>query len=125
MEPISVPERNHGIPVDVTDHRAVLAARLRNGRRAIGLTQQDVADALEMPRTAVSDLEAGKRKLYGLELRRIARLYRRPVGWFLGDEDPSTSLDEATQILEGLSQTDRQAVLEFARFLAHQPVKSS
>lgn len=97
----------------------VIASRLREARETLGLTQGDVATAIGIQRTSVVDLEAGKRNVTGLELRRLSRLYRRSVAWLLGEPEqpPDTELDALTA---GLHGTDREAVLRFAQFLAAQ-----
>ncbi|MDE0170858.1 MAG: helix-turn-helix transcriptional regulator [bacterium] len=96
-----------------------LGERLREARKYIGLLQEDVAGVLGIPRASVSALETGKRRVSSLELRRLARLYRRPVGWLLGEEieetDFSAPLFRATA---GLSDSDKEQVLRFAEFLA-------
>jgi hypothetical protein len=64
-------------------------------------------------------MEAGKRRVTGLELRRLARIYRKPVGWLLGEE--SIQLGDAEPLYraaESLSPRDRDQVLRFAEFLA-------
>jgi transcriptional regulator with XRE-family HTH domain len=99
--------------------QAQLGARLREAREYIGLLQEDVATALGIPRTSVHALEAGKRKVTGLELRRLARLYRRPVGWLLGEEE--IELNDAEPLFRAtsaLSEEDKEQVLRFAEFLA-------
>ena len=106
--------------LDVDDNeQAQLGARLKQSREYIGLLQEDVATALGIPRTSVHALEAGKRKVTGIELRRLARLYRRPVGWLLGEEEPDLAdaepLFRATAVL---SDADKEQVLRFAEFLA-------
>ncbi len=100
---------------DYTERR-VVASRLREARTTLGLSQQEVAAAVGMPRPSVSELETGKRGVTGLELRRLARLYRRPVGWLLGDDDPPPDGALAAVVAE-LSPADRAAVLAFAWFL--------
>jgi transcriptional regulator with XRE-family HTH domain len=106
------------LPSDENE-QAALGARLKESREYIGLLQEDVATALGIPRTSVHALEAGKRKVTGLELRRLARLYRRPVGWLLGEED--VDLNDAEPLFRAaaaLSESDREQVLRFAEFLA-------
>jgi transcriptional regulator with XRE-family HTH domain len=108
------------------EHR-VVGARLRDARQAIGLTQSDTATALGISRPSIAAIEKGTRKVTGLELRRMARLYRCSVGWLLGDEDDAlagtdTVLHRATA---ELSDDDKQQVLRFAQFLAAQPPPSS
>jgi transcriptional regulator with XRE-family HTH domain len=100
----------------------LLSSRLREARKALGLTQEDVAGVMRLHRSAVSDIESGNRKVYGPELVRLARLYRRPIAWFLGDQADSLISEEAKAVMGGLSEGDQAAVLAFARFLAHQEV---
>ncbi len=63
-----------------------LGRRLRLARKAWKLSQADVAKALDLPRSAVSEMEAGRRGVSGLELHRLAYLYGRDMADFL-DED--------------------------------------
>ena len=56
-----------------------LGARLREARENRALSQQAVADAIGLPRTAITQLEAGKRAVSTFELSRLAELYRRSI----------------------------------------------
>ena len=47
------------------------------------LTQADVAEALDLSRSAISEMEAGRRRVSGLELHRLAYLYGRDMSDFL------------------------------------------
>lgn len=104
------------------DEHQVMAHRLREARETIGLTQADTASALGIPRSSVVALEAGNRKVTGLELRRLARLYRRNVAWLLGeDSDEPQVADQALyRATAKLSERDKEQVLRFAQFLAAQ-----
>lgn len=105
--------------VDDGEEQVKIGARLKEAREYVGLLQEDVASALGIPRASVSALESGKRRVAGLEVRRLARIYRRPVGWLLGEED--VELTEAAPLFraaEALSERDRNQVLRFAEFLA-------
>ena len=101
------------------DEQMALARRLRFAREYIGLLQEDVAAALGIPRASVSAIESGKRRVSSLELRRLGRLYRRPVAWLLDGQgaalEPDAALLRAT---EALSDHDKEQVLRFAEFLA-------
>lgn len=104
---------------DEHDEHTVIGNRLREAREYVGLLQDDVATALGIPRTSLSALEAGKRKVSGVELRRLARLYRRPVAWLLGEEE--IELGDADPLFRAtaqLSDHDKEQVLRFAEFLA-------
>lgn len=104
---------------DERDEHEVIGSRLRQAREFVGLLQDEAASALGIPRTSLSALEAGKRKVSGVELRRLARLYRRPVGWLLGEEE--VELGDADPLFRAtaqLSEQDKEQVLRFAEFLA-------
>lgn len=59
-----------------------LTENLRAARSRRGLSQQRVAEALHLPRSAVSDIERGARRVDALELKLLAELYGRPVQTF-------------------------------------------
>lgn len=61
----------------------VLGSRLQEARRARGLTQQDVADEMQMSRTTVVAIEKGERRITPQELIKIAGIYGRPISEFL------------------------------------------
>lgn len=107
------------VPESDASEQMALAQRLREAREYIGLLQEDVASALDIPRASVSAIESGKRRVSSLELRRLGRIYRRPVAWLLGEEgaevDMNAPLYRAT---EALSDQDKEQVLRFAEFLA-------
>lgn len=99
-----------------------LGERLRDSREYLGMSQQEVADSLGVRRPAVTQMEAGKRKVSTLELRELARLYRRPYEWLVGEAaHPDIPDDEVTRSLyrttRDLSERDREQLLRFAQFL--------
>ncbi|OLT30696.1 hypothetical protein BJF79_38410 [Actinomadura sp. CNU-125] len=99
----------------------LVGERLRMAREYLNFSQQLVADRTGIPRTAVSDVERGARKVDILELRKLARLYKRPIGYFL-DEDPDAVVtDHAAKMLARtltpLTESDREKVVSFAQFL--------
>ena len=53
-----------------------LGHNLRAAREGRGLSQEDVADLLSLPRTAVTNMESANREVSTLELTRLATLYR-------------------------------------------------
>ena len=71
--------------------RRQLGDRLREARKYLGLKQEEVATYLKIPRTALTDIENGQRRVEAIELARLAKLCRQPVGYFTG-EDAAASL---------------------------------
>lgn len=108
-------------PVPETD-RQMLGDRLRVAREYVGLKQEEVAKHLSIPRSALSNIEAGQRKVDALELARLAKLYQRPVSWFTDDdhivegEFPS-EVAHLARAAASLSSQDRQELARFADFL--------
>jgi transcriptional regulator with XRE-family HTH domain len=103
--------------------RRMLAERLKEAREYVGLKQEDVAKKLRIPRSALSNIEAGSRKVDAIELAKLAKLYQRPAGWFTGEASNSTAdkmLKEVAHLARAaatLSQQDRAELARFADFL--------
>lgn len=60
-----------------------LLMRLREARQARGMTQDQVAKALERHQSYVTKCELGERRLDPIDLARFAKLYRKPFSFFL------------------------------------------
>lgn len=101
--------------------RRSLGERLREAREYLGLKQDEVAAFLKIPRTALTGIESGQRKVEAIELTRLARLYRQSVGYLTGDEEqakglPADVVHLARQVAD-LSQDDRLELAKFADYL--------
>lgn len=66
-------------------HRSAIAERLREARKAAGLSQGQVAKLLQMHRPTVSEIEAGNRRVSAEELVKFAETYDVTVSWLLGE----------------------------------------
>jgi transcriptional regulator with XRE-family HTH domain len=97
-----------------------LGERLRRSREYLGFSQGEVAEHMSLSRPAISNIEAGKRKVSTFELASLAALYRQPYEYFLG-ELPEVPQDETAGALfrtaQELSERDKEQVLRFAEFL--------
>ena len=60
-----------------------LLLRLREARKAAGLSQESVAASLQTKQKFVSKIETGERRIDPLELQELAELYGKPISWFL------------------------------------------
>lgn len=98
--------------------RRRLAERLRKAREEAGLSQEDVAQKLGLPRPAISQIEHGHRRVEAVELARFAKLYERSLAYF-ADEEPvgATRFEALHRTAAELSDKDRAEVLRFAEFL--------
>ena len=100
--------------------RSVLGERLKQAREYLELSQDEVAKKLGLPRTAISLIESGQRRVGAIELQRFAELFQRSVSYFTG-EVISTQLPEDVEHLartaKKLSGRDREELARFAEFL--------
>lgn len=94
----------------------ILPGRIRDAREYLGITLAEASDALGWERSELERIEAGGVTVTGEQVRKLMRLYRRPLGWFTG-ESRFTPDAELLRQVENLSEHDRSAVLEFAEFL--------
>lgn len=109
------------------DKRLLVAARLREAREYLGLSQDEVASALQLSRPAVTNMESGTRKVDALELEQLAQLFGRSVQYFLGNEEvvPDSKIAFAARTLKGLSDKDLEEVARFAEFLRTSSTKKT
>ena len=111
-------EDNHGQQAK----RITLSTRLKEAREYCGFTQEEVAAHLGLPRTAISLMESGARRVEAMELQRLARLYQMNMESLTGpdQESPSPEPESVRLVARAaaeLSVTDRREVLRFAQFL--------
>ncbi len=107
---------------DESDAARRLGERLKKLREYLGMSQQHVADCTGIPRSAVSDIERGQRKVDAVELTKFARLYQHPVSWLLDEDEQATADTHAlalfTRKFSRLTDEDRGQLEDFADFLA-------
>ena len=103
------------------EERRSLGERLREARKYLGLKQGEVAEYLNVPRTALTDIENGNRRVEVIELTRLAKLYRQPIAHFTGEDEASAALSPDVAHLarqaNDLSETDRNELSRFAEYL--------
>lgn len=110
-----------GKPADDGAARRAMGDRLREARKYLGLKQDEVAQYLNIPRTALGEIESGNRRVEAIELSHLARLYRQSVGYFTGDEAGSNGLPpdvaHLARRVADLSSEDRAELGRFADYL--------
>lgn len=65
--------------------REELGRRIRSARDGCGLTQEQLGEAVELPRLAISQIETGNRSVSSIELDRIAYTVGRDIKSFLSE----------------------------------------
>jgi transcriptional regulator with XRE-family HTH domain len=106
---------------DEAADREKLGAGLRSAREYLGLSQEEVAKYLGIPRTALSLVESGQRGIDALEIKKLAQLYKRPVASFTGETVSKETLRKEVAHLaraaESLSDVDLKELSRFAEYL--------
>lgn len=102
------------------DERAALASRLKEMREYLALSQEEVAQMMGIPRSAVSLIESGERRVEALELKRFAQIYQCPLEQLTGaarEEEGNREIAYLARAAAKLSPKDREELMRFARFL--------
>jgi Zn-dependent peptidase ImmA (M78 family)/DNA-binding XRE family transcriptional regulator len=95
-----------------------VGARIAAGRKARGLSQDDLAGRLRLDRTAISKMEAGRRHINSLELARLADALGRSLEWFISTP-PASVVSRRTAVASGRDdESGNWAIEEVARDLA-------
>lgn len=93
-----------------------IGRRLREVRTNCGVTQEEAADKLGVPRTAIVQMEAGNRSISVIELSTLADVYRRPVadlfaedaGGLEAEEDLAVTLYRGADEFKGHPSIERE-----------------
>lgn len=68
----------------------LLSSRLKKARTSLGLTQKDVVETTGISRWRLYRFESGKCQPRMAELKKLAELYRKPLGYFLQRAKPKS-----------------------------------
>jgi transcriptional regulator with XRE-family HTH domain len=79
---------------DDARRRAAMAVRIKEARKLAGLSQGQVAQMLGLHRPAVSEMEAGNRRVSTDELLRLAGIFDVSVSWLLGEAPDTLQPDD-------------------------------
>jgi len=84
---------------DDSTKRKQIASRLRAAREMAGLSQAQVAKILGLHRPSVSEMEAGRRRVSGEELAKLAEVYSVDMNWLMRAEVAGDStMDDRAQL---------------------------
>lgn len=102
--------------------RSKMGERLKSAREYLGLSQEEVAKVINIPRSALSAIESGLRGVDVLELKALAKLYNRPISHFTDERptQPSLPSDIAhlARAASQLTKKDRDELGRFAEYLS-------
>lgn len=64
------------------DHKYIVD-QLKKARQQVGLNQLEVAKIINKTQSHISKIEAGQRRIDIVSLKEFARIYRKPIDYFL------------------------------------------
>tara|TARA_B100002049_G_scaffold110078_1_gene81224 strand:- start:6148 stop:6486 length:339 start_codon:yes stop_codon:yes gene_type:complete len=101
--------------------RLEIAERLKKARELSGLSQTQVASKLGVQRPAISEIEAGRRKVSAEEIIDFAKLYKVDSSWLLcevdGSEITQGKLKFAARELSRMSEEDKNKLFDILNIL--------
>jgi transcriptional regulator with XRE-family HTH domain len=108
--------------IDGTLDNAYLINRLRGAREFLQLSQTEVAARTSIRRSALSEIECGRRAITVAELKSLSFFYRLPVAYFIDEFNPeelagATATRPFQAALADLNPNDQDYLLQFALFL--------
>jgi len=108
-----------------TAERRRLGDKLREARKYLGLKQEEVANYLKIQRTALGAIEDGTRKVEAIELSKLAKLYRQPVGFFTGEDEADSALPiDVAHLARKAADLSEQDLAELSKFAEYLKSKS-
>lgn len=96
----------------ITKHK--LAERIKKLREDLGLSQEELARMLELPRPSISQIESGQRDINSIELAKVAKIFEISV-----DDLLSPELDKAEKVLRKTSRLPRFDKEKFKQVLLY------
>lgn len=102
---------------DVGEIREIISSRLVIARKRAGLSQAQVASKLGLKRPAISEIEAGRRRVAVEELVQFADLFHVEIDWLAGkDADGVNPMRDDLQLAArnavGMKSEDLEKVIE-------------
>lgn len=93
-----------------------LHERIRKARTDLHLSQNYVAKYIGLNRTAIVEIESGKRKVSADELGKFSELFQISADELLKGRTVETSTYSFAYRLDALSENDRREILNFIEF---------
>lgn len=91
----------------------LIGERIKKAREALGYTQEDVAEKLDIGRPRYSDIENGKRDVPLKELYRFCEFFGRPIEYFIKEK---LALDNGFKVLFRKTGGDQEIVKVIIEF---------
>ena len=96
----------------VSPSAATVGQALRKARAAMGLTLKQVCESMGIAMSTISEIESGKRRISAVEVYRFAKLYQRPISFFLEESETSASFAILLRAA-GTASVSKETIINF------------
>lgn len=93
-----------------------IGLKLRKAREYMGLTQEQVANILNLGRDAILRIEKGTRKINAEELKKLSQLYKISMNEIMEDKEYTSNEQAFARGFEELSEKDKKEILDLIKF---------
>lgn len=108
--------KNKEMPTD----KEKIAQRLKEARGKSGLSQDQAATLMKLPRPAISEIESGRRKVTVQEVIQFADIYHVDTSWLLLEDEDSVHEAQkkfAARELSKLSPEEFKKVMDVLKMI--------
>lgn len=103
-----------------------IGGRLRQAREDAGLTQEQIARLMELPRPAISEIESETRTVSIGELKRLAEHYKVSLRWLAGETElRDEKIKMAARKLTALRDEDIETVMRIVDSFRREGIRGS
>lgn len=98
-----------------------MGQRITARRKALGMTQEELAEKLDVSSQMISNLELEKKAIRPENLAKVCRVLGLSADFILTGSTPSTQLDALTEKLISLGQQELDLIDQLVDYMNHQP----
>lgn len=96
----------------------LIGKKIKKARREKGVTQEKLAEELDVSVSFISQIETGKKHFNLNRISEISEILEKPVGYFIdGYDGINSDIDEIIYILKKMDEKQLKMVLEIVRIL--------
>lgn len=96
----------------------LIGKKIKIARREKGLTQEELAEELDVSVSFISQVETGKKRFNLSRISEISEILEKPVGYFIdGYEGINSDKEEIICLLKKMDEKQLKMVLEIVRIL--------
>ena len=96
----------------VSPSAVTVGQALKHARAAMDFTLKQVSKSMSIAMSTISEIESGKRRVSAVELYRFAKLYQRPISFFLEESETSASFAILMRAA-GTTSVSKESIINF------------